>query len=159
MKTYLICAAMLAHASHPGWAHQPTQTSEDTCNLVATYAEASGLPVELAVGVAYHESKLRTHAKNPTSSAYGPMQILSGWCKHGDDGCRTVESTMQASMVALWWHMNRWFVRWDWRKTAHSYVGVVVAIDKDRAAHHAAKIYTTALWLESQEQCQCSRGM
>ena len=150
MKTYLICAALLAHASHPGWAHQPTQTSEDTCNLVATYAEASGLPVELAVGVAYHESKLRTHAKNPTSSAYGPMQILRPWCKYGD--CSTVEGTLTASMYALWWHLRR--SGWDWLRGARDYTGVSVTGN----SAHADKINRTSLWLESQARCQCSRG-
>ena len=149
IRTYITCAALLAHASTPGWAEQPAQHSEDTCNAVATWAESAGLPVDLAVAMAYHESKLNMLARNPRSSARGPLQILGTWCKYGD--CSTVEGTLDASVYALWWHLRR--SGWDWRRGARDYTGVSVTGN----GAHAADIYRTALWLESQHQCQCSR--
>lgn len=69
-----------------------------TCMSVAGAARAEGVPVDLAVALAWSESRFDADAANP-SGAVGPMQVKPQfWCPGGRaDGC----DLTRAGVVAL----------------------------------------------------------
>lgn len=69
-----------------------------TCVSVAGAARAEGVPVNLAVALAWSESRFDADAANP-SGAVGPMQVKPRfWCPGGRvDGC----DLARAGVVAL----------------------------------------------------------
>jgi hypothetical protein len=52
----------------------------EVCQLIVESAEAQDVPAELAVAVAFNESRLRWHLTSPRGAA-GPMQVIARhWC-------------------------------------------------------------------------------
>jgi soluble lytic murein transglycosylase-like protein len=87
IPAYILCSCVLASYSN----HATYERRLNTCIEVAESAEEHRVPVELALAVAYHESRF----SNVTShaGAMGPMQIIPKWhCPRGRrEGCSLID--------------------------------------------------------------------
>lgn len=89
----LVCAYVVA-----SWVvYPPPETATETCEDIAAAAMVEGVPVELAVALAYTESRLNPKAKS-RAGALGPLQVIPRW--HCPDrrrrGCDLVAAGVRA---------------------------------------------------------------
>lgn len=140
VKTYLVLASLILFGaiwwieSEPIDEYKPTGNIRDTqitslrmFHLIEKYSKENGVPMRIALGVAYEESKYQgpfhwnyNPALESSAGAVGPMQIMPSSASYFNDGVRPsrnelktdIDLNVKISMRMLGYLKNK-YGRWD----------------------------------------------